>query len=444
MFHKYFLKALASIALIASISIVAAAQSAQLRGHVNMRQADGTVVPAAGAVVDVYRVDIATGKISTKTDKKGDFIYAALPYVGDYIVAFSMAGAQSSYLHGVNVKSERVYEMELTPGDGKPLTLADIKTAMAGTPAAASSGVKESAEDKAKRAELIKKNAEITASNEKAKSSNEIIGRAFKAGNDALKLKNYDEAIARFDEGLQADPEHPGAPALLTNKTMALNARAVDRYNAGIKATDDATKNASIEAAKKDWTAARESGAKAVEMLKAMTPPTDPAEANNAKLNLYFALLARAEATRLFVTKVDSSQADLGVTAFQEYIAVETDPVKKSKAEHDMARMLFDSNAYEKAKPVYEKILTQTPDDVDALMSLGLILYNLGFVKEADGKKEEAKATYQEAANYLQRFVDKAPEGQTKTDAQAILQNMKDQQNVQAEKTTTPTRRRKP
>ena len=444
MFHKYFLKALASIALIASISIVAAAQSAQLRGHVNMRQADGTVVPAAGAVVDVYRVDIATGKISTKTDKKGDFIYAALPYVGDYIVAFSMAGAQSSYLHGVNVKSEKVYEMELTPGDGKPLTLADIKTAMAGTPAAASSGVKESAEDKAKRAELIKKNAEITASNEKAKSSNEIIGRAFKAGNDALKLKNYDEAIARFDEGLQADPEHPGAPALLTNKTMALNARAVDRYNAGIKATDDATKNASIEAAKKDWTAARESGAKAVEMLKAMTPPTDPAEANNAKLNLYFALLARAEATRLFVTKVDSSQADLGVTAFQEYIAVETDPVKKSKAEHDMARMLFDSNAYEKAKPVYEKILTQTPDDVDALMSLGLILYNLGFVKEADGKKEEAKATYQEAANYLQRFVDKAPEGQTKTDAQAILQNMKDQQNVQAEKTTTPTRRRKP
>ena len=444
MLCKYFLPRLASIALIASISIVAAAQSAQLRGHVNMRQADGTVVPAAGAVVDVYRVDIATGKISTKTDKKGDFIYAALPYVGDYIVAFSMAGAQSSYLHGVNVKSEKVYEMELTPGDGKPLTLADIKTAMAGTPAAASSGVKETAEDKAKRAELIKKNAEITASNEKAKSSNEIIGRAFKAGNDALKLKNYDEAIARFDEGLQADPEHPGAPALLTNKTMALNARAVDRYNAGIKAADDATKNASIEAAKKDWTAARESGAKAVEMLKAMTPATDPAEANNAKLNLYFALLARAEASRLFVTKVDPNQADAGITAYEEYIAVETDPVKKSKAEHDMARMLFDSNAYEKAKPVYEKILTQTPDDVDALMNLGLILYNLGFVKEAAGKKEEAKATYQEAANYLQHFVDKAPEGQTKTDAQAILQNMKDQQNVRAEKTTTPTRRRKP
>ncbi|MEP6818203.1 MAG: tetratricopeptide repeat protein [bacterium] len=444
MFRKYFLPLLATITLIASISIVGSAQSAQLRGHVNLRQADGTVVPAAGAVVDVYRTDIATGKISTKTDKKGEFIYAALPYVGEYIIAASMPGAQSSYLRGVNVKTERDYIIELTPGDGKPLTLAEIKTAMATTPGAASGGAKESADDKAKRAELIKKNEEILTSNKKAEASNEIIGRSFKAGNEALKLKNYDEAIARFDEGLQADPEHPGAPALLTNKTMALNARAVDKYNVAIKTADEAAKNAGIEAAKKDWTAARESSSKAVKMLKAMPAPTDPAEANNAKLNLYFALLARAEASRLFVTKVDPNQADAGITAYEEYIAAEADPVKKSKAEHDMAQMLFDANAYEKAKPAYEKILTENPDDVESLKNLGLILYNLGFVKEADGKKEEAKASYQLAANYLQRYVDKAPDGQLKTDAQDILKNMKEQQNVQAEKTSTPTRRRKP
>jgi len=453
MFHKYFFQALAGIALIASISIAASAQSAQLRGHVNMRQADGTVVPAAGALVDVYRVDIATGKISTKTDKKGDFIYAALPYVGEYIVAFSMAGAQSSYLHGVNVKSERVYEMELTPGDGKPLTLADIKTAMAGTPAAASSGIKETAEDKAKRAELIKKNAEITASNEKAKSSNEIIGRAFKAGNDALKLKNYDEAIARFDEGLQADPEHPGAPALLTNKTMALTARAVDKYNSGIKATDDATKSANTEAAKKDWTAASESGSKAVAMLKAMTPPTDPAEAGNAKVNLYFALLARAEATRLFVTKVDQTQVDKGVTAYQEYIAAEADRIangatkeikddataRKAKAEHDFAQMLFDANAFDRALVAYQKILETNPDDLTALLRSGQALFNIGAINTD-------KLKYQEAANYLARFIDKAPDTDPfKADARAILDALKDQENVKPEKTAPTVRRtRKP
>lgn len=439
MFRKYFLPLLASTALIASISIVGSAQSAQLRGHVTLKQADGTVVPAAGAVVDVYRVDINTGKISTKTDKKGEFNYAALPFIGEYIISVSMPGAQSSFLRGVSVKTERDYTIELMPGDGKPLTLAEIKAMKASVPGATSGGAKESAEDKAKRAELIKKNTEIQASNEKAKASNEIIARSFKAGNDALKLKNYDEAIARFDEGLQADPDHPGAPALLTNKTLALTARAVDKYNAGIKAPDETSKNAGMEAAKKDWTAAREASARAVTMLKAMTPPTDPAEANNAKLNMYFALLARSEATRLFVTKVDQSQAELGITAYDEYIAAETDPVKKSKAEHDMAQMLFDANVFDRALLAYQKILGANPDDLTALLRAGQTLFNIGALN-AD------KLKYQEAANYLARFIEKAPDTDPfKADAKAILDALKDQENVKPEKTAPTVRRtRKP
>jgi len=59
MFRRYFLPLLASVAIIASISMVASAQTGQLRGHVNVKQADGTVVPAADAVVDVFRVDIS-------------------------------------------------------------------------------------------------------------------------------------------------------------------------------------------------------------------------------------------------------------------------------------------------------------------------------------------------------------------------------------------------
>ncbi|MEP6568890.1 MAG: hypothetical protein ABJC10_03880 [Acidobacteriota bacterium] len=443
MFRRYFLPILAILALVASASLIAHAQTGQVRGHVTLKQADGTVVPAADALVDVYRTDIS-GKLEARTNKKGEFVFAALFYVGDYIIGVSLPGAQPSYHPGVKAGRDVDYAIEMiAPGDGRRLTLVEIKSLMS-KGGASTGGAKETAEDRAKRAEIVKKNEEIAASNEKAKSSNEIIARSFKAGNDALKAKNYDEAIARFDEGLQADPDHPGAPALLTNKTMALNARAVDRYNAAVKAADDTAKNAGIEAAKKDWTAASESGAKAVARLKAAPASTDPAEANSTKTNLYFALLAKADATRLFVTKVDPSQADLGVAAYQEYIAAEADPVKKLKAEHDLALMLFDANAYEKAKPVYEKILTGNPDDLDALKNTGLILYNLGFIKEADGKKEEAKANYQEAANYLQRYVDKAPEGQMKTETQDILKNMKENQNVQAERTTTPTRRRKP
>lgn len=446
MFRRYFFALLSSTVLIASTAILSSAQTGELRGHVTMKQTDGTPRPVADAIIDVYRWDIPSKAFTTKADKKGQFVYAGLQYIGDYVIVASAPGAQPYWQPGIKVGRDVDYSIELLPGDGKHLTAEELKTLMAsrGTGAAATGGARETAEDKAKRAELIKKNEEITASNEKAKTSNEIIGRSFKAGNDALRAKNYDEAIARFDEGLQADPDHPGAPALLTNKSMALNSRAVDRYNAAVKNPDDAAKNAGMEAARKDWTAANEAGAKAVAKLKALPASADPAEANSIKMNLYFALLARADATRLFVTKVDPSQADLGVAAYQEYIAVETDPVKKSKAEHDLALMLFDANAYEKAKPFYEKILLENQDDQDALKNLGLILYNLGFMKEADGKKDEAKASYQDAANYLQRFVDKAPDGQMKTETQDILKNMKENQNVQAEKTSTPPRRRKP
>jgi tetratricopeptide (TPR) repeat protein len=434
MFRRYFTPLLVSAALIALISIAASAQVGQLRGHVTLKQADGTVVPAADAVVDVFRVDM-NGKSETKTNKKGEFVFAGLFYAGDYVIGVSLPGAQPSYQPGVKVGREIDYAIELTaPGDGRRLTLAEIRSLM-GNNGPASGGGKESAEDKAKREEILKKNAEITASNEKAKSSNEIIGRSFKAGNDALKAKNYDEAIARFDEGLQADPEHPGAPALLTNKTLALNARAVDRYNAALKSTDEAAKNSGMAAAKKDWTAAQESGAKAVTMLKAMPTPTDPTEANSAKVNLYFALLARADSTRLFVTKVDQSKADLGVTAFQEYLAAETDPVKKAKGQHDLAQMLFDANVFDKALVEYQKILETNPDDLDALLRSGQALFNIGAINTD-------KAKYQEAANYLARFVDKAPDTDPlKADAKAILDALKDQENVKPEKLATPTRR---
>ena len=219
---------------------------------------------------------------------------------------------------------------------------------------------------------------------------------------------------------------------------MALNGRAVDRYNAALKSADDAAKSSGMEAAKKDWTAAKESGAKAVAMLKATPASTDPAEANSTKVNLYFALLARADATRLFVTKVDQSQVDLGVTAYQEYIAVETDPVKKAKAQKDMAQMLFDANAFDKALAEYRKILETNPDDLDALLRSGQALFNIGAINTD-------KAKYQEAANYLAQFVAKAPDTDPlKADAKAILDTLKDQENVKPEKVATPTRRRRP
>jgi tetratricopeptide (TPR) repeat protein len=434
MFRRYLLPVLASIAFVFSTSLLVTAQNGQLRGQVTLKQADGTVIPAAEAIVDVFRWDLP-GDYNLKANKKGEFVHAGLPVQGTYLISVSLPGAQPFYLPNVRLLTDEPVKIELSPGDGRRLTRAEIKTLMTKGSGTGVAAAKEAPDDKTKRAELLKKNAEIEAANKKAEASNAIIDRTFKGGNEALRAKNYDLAIAQYDEGLSADPEHPGAPALLTNKTMALNARAVDRYNAAVKATDDSAKTAGMESAKKDWTEASESGAKAVAMLKAIPAPADVAAANSAKVNLYFALMARADATRLFVTKVDPSKVDMGVTAYQEYIAAEADPVKKSKAEHDLAQMLFDANVFDRALTEYQKILETNPDDLDALLRAGQALFNIGAINTD-------KAKYQEAANYLARFVEKAPDANPfKADAKAILDTLKDQENVKPEKTATPVRR---
>jgi len=434
MFRRYFLPVLASIAFVFTTGLVASAQNGQLRGHVTLKQADGTVVPGANAIVDVFRTDIPA-HFELKANKNGEFVHAGLPITGLYTIAASMPGAQPYYIPGVKAGREEDYKLEMAPGDGRRLTIADINTIMAKSPASGSSGAKESAADKAKREEIIKQNKEIEERNRKAETSNAIVDRSFKAGNEALKAKNYDLAVTQYDEGLTADPEHPGAPVLLTNKSTALNARGVEKYNNALRSTDDAAKTAGIEAAKKDWQAAKETSEKAVTLLKAQPAPADAAAANNAKLSLYLALMARADANRLFVTKVDQTQVDAGAAAYQEYIAVETDPVRKSKAEHDMAQMLFDANSFDKALAQYQKILEANPDDLNALIRSGQALFNIGAINSD-------KTKYQEAANYLARFVEKAPDTDPlKADAKAILDTLKDQANVKPEKTATPVRR---
>ena len=428
MFHKSLFTIVAATAILFSAAVAASAQVGELHGKVFMQQADGTKVPLADAVIDVYRTDISS-KYNTKTNKKGEWIFAGIPYIGTYTVAVSHPTAQPTWQPGVKAGRDLDVVLNVTPGDGKRLTLEDIKAlgAATGTPVAGS----ESAADRAKREEAMRKNKEIEEKNKKIEETNTIVERTFNAGNAALGLKNYDEAITQYDAGLAADPEQP---MILANKSVALKARGVQKYNAGIAAKDDAEKKASFEAAKGDFRAAADAMKKSVDMIKAQPVPADPTQYNVNKL---FAYANRADAMRLFVTKVDQSQAEAGKLAYEEYIAIETDPAKKSKAQHDLAQMLFDANVFDQALAEYKKILDVTPDDTDALVKSGMLLFNIGAMNND-------KAKYQEAANYLQQFVDKAPDtDKFKADAKAILEELKNQQNVKAEKTTAPPRRRR-
>lgn len=442
--RRYSYSIIASAVLLLA-AVGASAQVGQLRGHVFIQQADGTKVPAAGAQVDVYRTDLP-GKYPSKANKSGEFVYAGLPFVGTYVIAVSAPNAAPTVRGGVKVGRDMDYEIVMTPGNGQRLTEEQAKAGGASTQATGSSSG-ESAADKAKREALEKQNAEIAASNEKIKNANQVIGDSFRAGNAALAAKppNYDEAIRLYDTGIGADIDHPGTPSLLTNKSVALRLRGVERFNAAVQSTDPAARTSGMELAKADFKASADAATQAVELLKKLTTPTDPNELKQFEANKYFALSARAESMRLFVTKVDGTKAEAAGTAFHDYMAVEPDPAKKTKAQYDLAQMLFDAGAYDKAKVEYEKILAEKPDDAEALSNMGLILFNFGALKEGEGKKDEAKAMYQQAANYLQQFVDKAPDAHKfKADAKAVLEALKSQQNVQAEKPAGRPPRRRP
>lgn len=432
-----------AIAVLAMSALTASAQTGALRGHVILKQADGTEVKPADVVIDVFRTDMA-GNYHTKTDKKGEFVFAGLPFIGTYIVAASMPKARPYAMRNVKVGKDIDYEVILGPGDGNRLTEEEAKKVVAGGGQdATTTGGGESAADKAKREELLKKNAEIEVSNKKAENVNQVVGDSFKAGNAALaaggeaaKLSKHDEAIKlygdavqQYDVGLAADPEQA---ALLTNKAAAQKALGVEKYNAAIQSKDDAGRTAGIDAAKAEFKNAAETADKAVELIKKEPAVTDPTDQKRHDANKYAALNVRAEAYRLYVSKGDGTKADTGVAAYNDYLAVETDAAKKSKAQLDLAQMLLDAGAGDKALAEYQKILTATPDDPDANLGAGLALYSTG-----------DKAKYQEAANYFQHFVDKAPDTHKfKADAKAILLELKNTENVVPEKTTRPPRKR--
>ena len=125
MFRRYFLPVFGSIALVLATSLFVFGQNGQLRGHVTLKKADGTVVPAADAVVDVFRIDLSS-EFHLKANKKGEFVHAGLPLGGDYTIGVSLPGAQPSYLPGVKVGRDVDYAIELSPGDGSRLTLDQI------------------------------------------------------------------------------------------------------------------------------------------------------------------------------------------------------------------------------------------------------------------------------------------------------------------------------
>ncbi|HRI02362.1 MAG TPA: tetratricopeptide repeat protein [Pyrinomonadaceae bacterium] len=438
MSRKFYFSFLVATAVFMAGHLVIFAQTAPVGGSVEVKKADGTQEPVAGALIEVYRTDIKAGFPSAKTDTKGQFRFAGMPYAGVFTFAVSAPNCAPMIFPNVRAGQEKLL-IVLTPGDGKKFSESDARSIKAVK--TGEEGPREPTEEEKKaKSDFDKKAAEIEAKNAKASKTNEIITAAAKEAKDAFDAKNYDLAITKYEEGIAADPEFVGsAPVFNNNRSISLRIRAVDVRNKAIKLTDATEKLAGLEKAKKDLADSATGFLKSWNILK-NAPVADIVDKVNYEATKTAALVGAQETFRMAVLteQVDPTVIEAAKVLTPAYVAAEADATKKATANllfADLYRVAGDS---ENAIASYKAILETSPENVDALVGLGLSLVNYGYIKDD-------KVMLQEAANYLQKFVSLAPDSHKfKANAAEAITTLKTLSNVAPQKVTTGGGKKRP
>ena len=434
MIRKFSILSIFVIAAVLSASTAVSAQTAPLSGTIEMKKADGTVAPVEGAMVEAFRTDIKASGPAAKTDKKGQFSFAGLTVGAEFVLSVSAPGAAPTYLPGVKPGMDKL-KMTLEPGDGRRLTADEVRQAMA---QAGTGGGELTAEQKKAQAEYDAKVKEVSAKNEKILKENQIIEAALKEGNAAFTAKNYDIAVAKYDEGINANPTFAGsAPVLMNNKGAALRQRAVDLFNQNVRNTDATAKVAAFVKVKADLAESAEIYSKSLNILK-NAPAGEISDPNiktqqiaTAQRGLFdtFRLMAQTE-------QVDETKIEIAKTVIPEYIAAETDAAKKEQAKLILGDLYRVTGDADNAIAEYRKALETSPENLDAMAGLGLSLVNAGYI---NNNKEQL----QEGANYLQKYASAAPDNHKyKADALGLIESLKTEQKIAPQKVSTPARRR--
>ncbi len=374
---KNLLMVLAGCALFSLLSISAFAQVGRIEGDVLKA---GTTEPIVGAEVQIIRTDIK-GNYPVKSDKKGHFLHAGVPFVGTYTIIVSAEGCDPAFNVGVRPDKEPL-KFELRPGDGRKLTLEDTKKASGGT-TAAGAPAKISEADKKKADEEYKKALAEKEEAEKYNAAVAVINLKLKEGNDAMAKSDFTTAVSAFKEAVTANPTIHISQG---NLAIALQKRAVKTFNEGNR-----------DAAKQDFLDSIVATNKALEGLdnaeKDTKQKSDPAQ-NKANRRTY--LVVRAESEAILGGKYfDGPQAEAAVKDYDAISELTDDPAKKKDFPLKGARVLFDAGQTDAAIAAYQKILDSDPSNIEAWHGIGLAYANAGKFKES--------------ADSLQTFVEKAP-----------------------------------
>jgi tetratricopeptide (TPR) repeat protein len=401
----------AMIGLAMLLTATALAQVGRIEGDVKKQ---GSGEPITNATIQIVRMDIK-GNYDVPTDKKGQFLHAGVPYTGTYTLLVSAPECSPTYLTGIRPTGE-LLKIELAPGDGKKITIDEVRAQAAqakssGGGAAPAAAKQPSAEEvKKQQAEFEKKKAEI----EKQKSDFENMKKSFEEGRVLASNKDYSGAITKFTEAEKLDADQHVVPA---NLALALYNRGATKLNAGER-----------DPAKQDFT---DSVAAATRALTIVEPTlADPAKAVEGKKNKLSYLKIRADAESVLAKRFGNAEAAQAAVADYKAAATLSEvPEEKKSFNVKGAQTLFDAGLTDKAVPAFQEILQTDPDNIEALYSLGLAYVGI--------------SNFQEAANTLQKFVDRAPESDPRVaEAKMVMKDLIVGNNLQAPKADSGARSR--
>ncbi|HKS40469.1 MAG TPA: carboxypeptidase regulatory-like domain-containing protein [Blastocatellia bacterium] len=396
-------------ALVMLLSVIASAQTSQIEGNVKIKDADGTMKPVAGALIDIYRLDIK-GHWDVKTDKNGHYIRLGLPIQGTYLFVASGPGMQPTYQGNVRISQVPTLDFIGNPGDGSTFTPEQLQSLMkgggAGTQPATSRAP--SAADKAK-ADAIAKENEAKLKEGKELQANFDAARAhFVKGVELQKASDYVGALAELQQAAAVDTSKHKALLEVAYKANAQMAEA--QYQIG----------ADLYSAKKDRNGAKphfEDSLKSIKKaIELASTATEEPNINN-ELIMYYNILAKDAKVLVEIYRVNDLVDD-SIKSLDKVQAIDTaNAVKWDLAKADLYRF---ADRTEDAVAAYRKVLANDPKNLDALFNIGLALL---------------ATNPQESVNALADFVDKAPPTDKRVaDAKNTIVAIKEQFKVEAEK----------
>lgn len=433
------MKILGMFAVFAAVVMFGTAVHAQLgpvRGVVLKLEADGSKTPVVGALVEPYRSDMSRGSApSAKTNARGEFNFAGFPLGNQYFLAVSGEGIDPVVYPNVRANMEGI-EVLVRAGDGKRYTEDEARAALVSVQKLIADNPDAAAEQKKQEEEYQRELEKYNAAKKRAENTHQIVSAALKDGDAAFQKRDYDLAISRFDEGINADPEFEGsAPVLLNYKGVALRMRGFSAYERSVRG-DPANRDAEMARAKADFNASADTLGRGLHILDTKTNE-DPKIRENMVNTRKSILTNFVETHRLLVlTKADRSRVKEAIPVYEEYFKVETDPATKLKAMVTLGDILRESGEAEDAINVYRRALEVDPSNYDSMAGLGLSLFNVGVLEDSTEKM-------QEGLNIMQQFADNAPDSHPlKASVREAVDYLKTEQKLTPQRRPAPPRRR--